>query len=87
MSDSLDVSTLSFETALEELEKIVRLLEEGRAPLDQTMAAYKKGAQLHLHCEKMLTQARLQIEEVMAKESGELTLTPSSLQEDTSAKP
>ncbi|MEL7230023.1 MAG: exodeoxyribonuclease VII small subunit, partial [Pseudomonadota bacterium] len=36
-----DVSKLSFEQALDQLEEIVRTLEQGDVPLDQSIAIYE----------------------------------------------
>ena len=39
-----DIAAMSFEAALEELETIVRRLEEGKGALDDAIAAYERGA-------------------------------------------
>src|SRR4028119_1421369 len=44
-------SELSFEAALARLEEIVRLLERGEAPLDQSIELYQEGDRLKRHCE------------------------------------
>jgi exodeoxyribonuclease VII small subunit len=46
-----DIATMSFEAALEELEKIVAQLESGRAPLQESIAIYERGEALQRHCE------------------------------------
>ena len=45
---------LSFEAALARLEEIVRLLERGEAPLDQSIELYQEGDRLRRHCEARL---------------------------------
>ena len=47
-----DLSSLSFEKALEELEAIVRKLESGGAALEESIALYERGAALKAHCEE-----------------------------------
>ena len=42
----LDVKKLSFERALEELETIVKRLEEGQVPLEESVAIYERGEAL-----------------------------------------
>jgi exodeoxyribonuclease VII small subunit len=42
---------LSFEDALKRLEEIVRTLEKGEAPLDQSIELYQEGDRLKRHCE------------------------------------
>src|SRR6266568_3740173 len=52
-----DVSTLSFEEALAELERIVRALEGGQQKLEEAIGAYERGALLRQHCEARLAEA------------------------------
>ena len=49
---------LSFEKALEELEAIVARMEDGKLPLEESLAAYQKGAQLIRFCESKLSAAQ-----------------------------
>jgi exodeoxyribonuclease VII small subunit len=72
MADSNDVSKLSFEQALKELEDIVKRLEDGKAKLDDAIAAYERGALLKQHCEKKLNEARLKIEKIQIGAGGEI---------------
>lgn len=51
----------SFEQALDELETIVERMEEGSLSLDQSLAAYKRGAELVKVCETALERAREQV--------------------------
>ena len=53
-------SDLSFEAALARLEEIVRLLERGEAPLDQSIELYQEGDRLRRHCEARLKAAAAQ---------------------------
>ena len=59
-----DVSQLSFEAALARLEEIVRLLERGEAPLDQSIELYQEGDRLRRHCEARLKAAQERIEQI-----------------------
>jgi exodeoxyribonuclease VII small subunit len=61
----VDVSGLSFEQALAELEKIVSELESGQAPLERSIEMYERGAALKAHCEKRLEAARLRVEKIV----------------------
>lgn len=54
-------STPTFETALAELEKIVAAMEEGQMPLEQSLAAYKRGAELLKICQSQLQDAQQQV--------------------------
>jgi exodeoxyribonuclease VII small subunit len=52
----------SFEAALAELEEIVAKMEEGSLPLQESLAAYRRGALLLQFCQKALEDAQLQVE-------------------------
>ena len=52
---------LSFEKALEELEALVHRMEDGKLPLEESLAAYQRGAQLIKFCESRLTDAQARI--------------------------
>ena len=52
---------LSFESALAELEKIVASMEAGQMPLEQSLAAYKRGAELLKFCQSALQDAQQQV--------------------------
>lgn len=55
--------TLSFETALAELESILGRMEDGKLPLEESLAAYQRGTELLKFCEGRLnaTQARIAV--------------------------
>ena len=51
----------SLEAALAELEKIVSSMEEGELPLERSLAAYKRGAELLQYCQAALADAQQQV--------------------------
>ena len=51
---------MSFEDALNELEKIVRQIEDGRGKLDEAISAYERGVALKRHCESKLKEAQVE---------------------------
>ena len=53
---------LKFETALAELEQIVQAMEGGRLPLDESIAAYRRGSELLKHCQQQLSDADRKIQ-------------------------
>lgn len=53
---------LKFEAALAELEQIVQSMEEGRLPLEESLAAYRRGSELLKHCQHQLSDAERQIQ-------------------------
>jgi exodeoxyribonuclease VII small subunit len=75
-AQELDVSGLSFEQALAELEKIVGELESGQAPLERSIEMYERGAALKAHCEKRLEAARLRVEKIVMGPQGAVGVEP-----------
>ena len=67
-----DITTLSFEAALKELEGIVRQLEDGRVDLEASIDIYGRGALLKRHCEAKLAQAKAKIEAIVTGPDGEI---------------
>lgn len=61
---SEDVSTLSFEDALKQLESIVARLESGDASLDESIGLYTRGDALRAQCEARLKDAQARIEKI-----------------------
>lgn len=68
-----DVSDLSFEEALSQLEGIVKSLEGGRSTLAQAISEYERGTALRRHCEAKLAEAEAKVQAVVDGGSG-LTL-------------
>ena len=52
----------SFETALAELEQLVERMESGELPLQESLAAYKRGAELLAYCQSALKDAQHQVQ-------------------------
>jgi len=52
---------VSFETALEELEAILARMEDGKLPLEESLAAYQRGTELLKFCESRLSAAQARI--------------------------
>ncbi len=61
-------SPLSFETSLEELEKVVKELESGDLPLERALELFEKGVSLSGACRKQLEEAETRLEILMKKE-------------------
>jgi exodeoxyribonuclease VII small subunit len=73
----VDTSIKDFEAAIAELESIVKRLEEGDLPLEQSMQLYERGVQLSRFCHARLEDAERRIE--ILNERGELKAAPPSL--------
>jgi exodeoxyribonuclease VII small subunit len=65
-----DVSALSFEAALAELENVVRQLESGEVALDASVALYARGDALRAHCSARLAAAQARIEQISLSADG-----------------
>ena len=70
-----DVPQLSFERAIEELETIVKRLEEGKVPLEESVAIYERGELLKRRCEELLRQAEARVEKITLDAAGKPTGT------------
>ena len=72
MADDVNpIEGMSFEAALAELEGIVRNLEQGTAPLDQSIELYQRGDALKRHCEARLKAAQARIEQISLGPDGQ----------------
>jgi exodeoxyribonuclease VII small subunit len=78
MSDTKrpDVTALSFEDALAELEQIVRGLESGQQKLEDAITAYERGSALRRHCESKLAEAETRVAAIVQHADGSLTSRP-----------
>jgi len=70
-----DVKSLPFERAIEELESIVKRLEEGKVPLEESVAIYERGEVLKRRCEELLGQAEARVEKIPLDAAGRPTGT------------
>ena len=70
-----DVEQLSFERAIEELELIVKRLEDGKVPLEESVAIYERGEALKRRCEDLLRQAEARVQKITLDTNGTPTGT------------
>jgi exodeoxyribonuclease VII small subunit len=75
-----DTSIKDFEGAIAELESIVKKLEEGDVPLEQSLALYERGVQLSRFCHARLEEAERRIE--ILTDRGELKPASGALTSD-----
>jgi exodeoxyribonuclease VII small subunit len=73
--NSTDVGQLTFERAIEELESIVKRLEDGRVPLEESVTIYERGEALKRRCEDLLRQAEARVQKITLDASGNPTGT------------
>jgi len=74
-TENNDVGQLSFERAIEELESIVKRLEDGRVPLEESVAIYERGEALKRRCEDLLRQAEARVQKITLDAGGNPTGT------------
>ena len=65
-----DIKTMSFEQALQTLERIVDDLERGDVPLDQSIRIYERGEALKAHCDRLLKAAEDKVEKIRLSRDG-----------------
>lgn len=58
------VKTVNFEKSLKELETIVKELENGELPLENSLKQFEKGMTLAKKCQDILTDAEQKIETI-----------------------
>lgn len=75
MADEAQISELSFEEALKELEQIVMRLESGDAQLQEAIDLYERGDQLRRQCAARLDAAQARIEAIRTDAQGRATGT------------
>jgi exodeoxyribonuclease VII small subunit len=74
-NNNSDVSSMPFERAIDELESIIKRLEEGRVPLAESVEIYERGEALKRRCEELLKAAEARVEKITTDASGNATGT------------
>ncbi|WP_126174103.1 exodeoxyribonuclease VII small subunit [Altericroceibacterium xinjiangense] len=69
------IAEMSFEDALRALEDVVRKLETGEVPLEESISLYERGERLRNHCQARLDAAQARIEKIVAGPDGKATGT------------
>jgi exodeoxyribonuclease VII small subunit len=70
-----DKPAVSFETCLEDLEKVVKELEGGDLPLERALELFEKGVALSESCRRQLEEAETRVE-MLIKKNGKLQPEP-----------
>ena len=74
----------SFESSLEQLELIVRELEQGELPLERSLELFEQGVKLSRECQERLSQAERRIEILMRDNQGRQAVRPFEAESDVS---
>ncbi len=70
-----NIAQMSFEQALRALEDVVRQLESGDVPLDESIGLYERGEALRAACQARLDAAQARIERIVTSPGGQPTGT------------
>jgi exodeoxyribonuclease VII small subunit len=73
----------SFESSLEQLERIVRDLEQGDLTLEKSLELFEQGVKLSRECQERLSQAERRIEVLMRDNQGRVSVRPFEPQSET----
>lgn len=60
----------TFEESMARLEQIVRAMERGDAPLEESLKLFQEGTELVRSCQKLLDEAQLQVKKIMTAPDG-----------------
>ena len=66
------IDGLSFDDALAELQRTVAELETGGQPLEAAIALYERGVALQGRCDRLLRDAELRVQQLVARAGGAL---------------
>lgn len=72
------IKDLPFEKAVTELESVVGKLEGDGLSLDETVALYERGRALAAHCQQLLDDVSLRVQQLSVGAEGEATVVPFS---------
>jgi exodeoxyribonuclease VII small subunit len=70
-----EATPLTFEASLRELERIVKELEKGDLPLEESLRLFEAGMRLSADCKRQLEEAETRVE-VLMKQGSELVAVP-----------
>ncbi|TBW56237.1 exodeoxyribonuclease VII small subunit [Marinobacter halodurans] len=76
MTDETGVTIADFEKSLNELEALVRDLEQGDLPLEKSLAAFERGVRLTRECQQALRQAEQRVEKLVKADGDEFVTQP-----------
>ena len=69
-ADAADVSKLTFDEALAELQRTVTELEQGGQALERSIELYERGVLLQERCAALLNEAELRVQRLVERSSG-----------------
>ena len=66
----MNQNNMTFEASMARLEQIVRAMERGDVPLEESLKLFQEGTELVRNCSALLDQAQLQVKKIMVAPDG-----------------
>lgn len=66
----MNQENMTFEASMQRLEQIVRIMERGDAPLEESLKLFQEGTELVRSCGKLLEEAKLQVKKIVTAPDG-----------------
>lgn len=66
----MNTENKTFEESMQRLEQIVRAMEQGDVPLEESLKLFQEGTQLVRSCNQLLEEAQLQVTKIMTVPDG-----------------
>ena len=66
----MNPNNASFEHNMQRLEQIVRAMERGDVPLEESLKLFQEGTELVRTCNQLLENAQLQVKKIMTAPDG-----------------
>ena len=82
-----DISGLSYEAALAQLDALIHKLEGGSIPLEDAITTYERGTRLARHCEELLDRTERRVTALMVGADGRTTEAPLEIESTGQADP
>ena len=70
------MAKITFEKAMEQLEKIVEIMESGALSLEQSLKQFEEGMKLSQYCAQKLDETEKKISIIMEKGNGTIEESP-----------
>lgn len=66
----MNENNMTFEQSMTRLEQIVRAMERGDVPLEESLKLFQEGTQLVQKCNALLENAQLQVKKILVSQDG-----------------
>ncbi len=66
----MNKQNMTFEAGMQRLEQIVRAMERGDVPLEESLKLFREGTELVSSCGRLLDEAELQVKKITVSPDG-----------------